>query len=96
MTVHEVQHTVVRAAEVEAGQHVVGIAGEVPVGEEQQFDDVPKGLGRLPRQGGLRRLTVRPAGNIYVSHVDIFLFYCYPNARFRERIVPAGFELSDS
>src|SRR6267154_721144 len=34
--------------------------------------------------------TAGKARNIYVSHVDIFRFYCYPNSRLDERIVPAG------
>src|SRR6185295_12742516 len=37
-----------------------------------------------------RPRAVGKAGNIYVSHVDIFRFYCYPNSRPDERIVPAG------
>ena len=44
IAVDEMQHPVVRASEAELRQHVVGIAGEVAIGEEQQLDDVPDGL----------------------------------------------------
>ena len=56
IAVDEMQHPVMRAAEAELGQHVVGIADEVAIGEEQKLDDVPDRLVRhVPR--GLRRRT---------------------------------------
>src|SRR3979411_2446675 len=54
-------------------------------------DDAPE---RVSRMGALVALglsrTAGKARNIYVSHIDIFRFYCYPNSRLDERIVPAG------
>jgi hypothetical protein len=35
------QHPVMGAAEPESLQHVIGITDEIPVGEEQQLDNVP-------------------------------------------------------
>ena len=43
MAVDEMQHPVVRPAEAELRQHIVGIADEIAVGEEQQLDDIPAG-----------------------------------------------------
>jgi hypothetical protein len=57
IAVDEMQHAVVGAAEAELRQHVVGIADEVAIGEEQQLDDVPDGL--LP---GARSSPERPIG----------------------------------
>ena len=37
-------HPVMGPPEAELGQHVVGIPDEVPIGEEQELDDVPYGL----------------------------------------------------
>ena len=45
VAIDEMQHPVVRPAEAELGQHVVRIADEIPVGEEQKLDDVPDRLG---------------------------------------------------
>ena len=68
MAVDEVQHAVVRAAEAELGQDVVGIADEVAIGEEQELDEVPDRLGRTAGAGS-RRATgaVRQAGYIFMS-----------------------------
>ena len=44
VAVDEMQHPVVRAAEAELLQHVVGIGHEVPVGKEQKLDQVPDRL----------------------------------------------------
>src|SRR5262249_10845962 len=65
-----------------------------PVGEEQELDDIPHRLGTGPPRIGGRGCGVVQAGHIYVSHVDIFWFYCYPKAQLRERIVPAGHSLA--
>ena len=53
MAVDEVQDPVMGAAEVELGERVVGVAHEVAVREEQEFDDVPDRLGRVG--AGLRQ-----------------------------------------
>ena len=41
VTADEVHDAMMRAAEAERGQNVIGIADKIPVGEEQQLDDVP-------------------------------------------------------
>ena len=46
IAVDEVQHAMVGAAEAELCQHLVGIADEIAVGEEQQLDEVPARLQR--------------------------------------------------
>ena len=54
VAVDEMQHAVMRAAKPEFGEHLVGIADEVPVGEEQKLDQVPDRLappGRPPAAG---------------------------------------------
>ena len=47
IAVDEMQHPVMRAAEAELRQHVVGIADEIAIGEEQKLDDVPDRLALL-------------------------------------------------
>ena len=74
----EVQYAMMGAAEAEVLQNRVGVAGEVAIGEEQQF-----GVGQQLRVGaaqgvarrsgacaplGVQRLRQRV---IYVSHVDL-------------------------
>ena len=49
IAIDEMQHAVVRAPEAEFREHVVGIAGEIAIGEEQQLDHVPGGLARAAR-----------------------------------------------
>src|SRR5450759_2410188 len=79
IAVDEMQHPVMGTPEGELGEHLVRIADEIAIGEEQQLDDVPDRLGR--RRRGARALgqAARRGGNlgahIYVSHVDIFWFY---------------------
>ena len=51
IAMHKVDHPMMGAAEAELLQHFVGVADEVPVGVEQQLDDVPD---RLARAGGRR------------------------------------------
>ena len=41
IAVDEMQHPVMRPAEAERLQLMVGVADEIPVGEEQQLDDIP-------------------------------------------------------
>ena len=41
IAVDEMHHPVMRAAEPEGLQLMVGVADEIPIGEEQQLDDVP-------------------------------------------------------
>jgi hypothetical protein len=49
------QHPVMRPAEPESLQLVVGVADEIPVGEEQQLNDIPTQIagssGRRSRLG---------------------------------------------
>ena len=44
IAVDEMQHPVMRAAEAEFRQHIVRVADEVAIGEEQQLDEVPDRL----------------------------------------------------
>src|SRR5262249_24403646 len=86
IAVDEMQHAVVRAAEPELGQHLVGVADEISVGKEQKLNQVPRRLGALV--GNVRLGRGRPEGrHIYVSHIDIFRFDCYPRGWICERIV---------
>ncbi len=82
VAIDEMQDPVMCAAEPESHEDVVRIADEVAIGEKQKLDQVPDRFwlagGRGPAGGGY----------IYVSHVDIFWFVCYPLPRFREMIVP--------
>ena len=39
MAIDEMQHAVMRAAEIEIGEDGVGIAGEIAIGEEQQLGE---------------------------------------------------------
>ena len=66
IAVDEVQDPVMGTAEAELGQHLVGVADEIAVGEKQQLDQVPDGLRPVPGFGRNRD------AHIYVSHVDIF------------------------
>jgi len=59
IAVDEMQHPMVRAPEAQLRQHVVGVADEVAVGEEQQLDDVPDGLIAATRPLGAGK---RPIG----------------------------------
>ena len=52
----EMQHPVMRAPEAELGQRLVGVADEVPVGEEQQLDQVEDRLAGLPGRSGVGRI----------------------------------------
>ena len=44
VAIDEMQHPVMGAAEAEFRQHLVGIADEIPIGEEQELDDLPHRL----------------------------------------------------
>jgi hypothetical protein len=81
------QHPVVRAPKPERFQFMIGVADEIPVGEEQQFDDVPAQIARLLTRLGGRgsRVTLRIRGGrtlrkIYVSHIDVSWVECYKTA----------------
>src|SRR5579872_5665827 len=86
------QNAVMGPPERKLAQHRIRIADEIPIGEEQKFDDVPDRLSRprLPRSGRRRPVSRdrRAGSQIYVSHIDLFSFYCYKNSRTDERIVP--------
>ncbi len=75
------QHPVVRPAEPEHLELVIGIADEVPIGKEQQFDDIPAQIARL--QGRRLGLGAPRIGSwwegreIYVSHIDVSWVQCY-------------------
>jgi len=96
ITGHEMDHAVVGAAKPELLQHVIGVADEVPVGEKQQFDNVPALLaegrgGAGPLLGGnlLRTLCFE----IYVRHIDISWVQYYKKTKLHEIFgcfVPCG------
>src|SRR5262245_48773708 len=46
VAIDEMQHPMMGAPETKFQKYFVGIADEVTIGEEQQFDDVPNGLRR--------------------------------------------------
>ena len=77
MAIDEMQDPVVCASEPELGQDGVGLAREIAIGEEQQFDEGDELRVRIWRAGLARPLVNRrpmPAQKlgIYVSHVDLF------------------------
>src|SRR5262245_51717109 len=80
------QDPMMRASESELGQDLIGIANEVPVGEKQQLDQVERCGVPLPGFGG-DQMTHRFES--YVSHVDIFLVFCYWSEVLCETIVRA-------
>ena len=46
IAVDEMQHPVMGPAEAEGLELMVGVADEIPIGEEQQLDDIPAQIGR--------------------------------------------------
>ena len=66
IAVDEMQHAVVRAAEAELGQHLVGIADEVAIGEEQELDEVPARLAVPARQLGRLAAARRLACSVVI------------------------------
>ena len=58
IAVDEMQHPVVSAPEAQLRQHVVGVADEVAIGEEQKLDDVPDGLIAAARPLGARKCPI--------------------------------------
>src|SRR5215216_1158528 len=87
VAVDEMQDAVVGPPEGESRKHFIGIADEVAVGKEQEFDQVPDRLVQSGRRFG-PRWGCAVGGNNYVSHVDIFGFDCYSIRRVRETIFP--------
>jgi hypothetical protein len=79
------QHPVMSTSKAELRQDFVGVANEVSVGKEQEFDQVERHHVALPRFG--RDHTVDWRHENYVSHVDIFLVLCYRNKMLGEKIV---------
>jgi hypothetical protein len=57
IAVDEMQHPVMRPAEAERLELMVGIAHKVAVGEEQQLDDIP---AQIARAGGAGRSLRAP------------------------------------
>jgi hypothetical protein len=73
------------APKTELRQHLVGIADKVPVGKEQELDQVER--SRVPFTDVSRNHVVDGGCETYVSHVDIFLVFCYWGKVLYERIV---------
>jgi len=79
IAIDEMQHAMMGAAEVELLQHLVGVADEIAIGEEQQFDQIEIGLGGLEgrlryrslrrvRRSGLLRIFDRRGGGTGCAH----------------------------
>src|SRR5262249_4707222 len=75
-------------SEAEFGQYLVRIADEVAVGEKQELDQVER--RRVPLPGFGCDQMGRRGFETYVSHVDIFLVFCYGNEMLCETIVRPG------
>jgi hypothetical protein len=75
------KHPVMRPAEPESLQLVVGVADEVAVGKEQQLDEIPAQIGMAGGSGSSfsrPRISVgRGTREIYVSHIDVSWVQCY-------------------
>ncbi len=87
IAIDEMQDPVMRASEAEFVQNLIRIANEVPVGEKQEFDQVER--CRVPLPGFSWDQMTHRGFEIYVSHVDIFLVFCYGNEVLCETIVRA-------
>src|SRR5271168_777991 len=74
-------HPVMRPAEAEHLQLMVGITDEVAVREKQQLNDIPAQIAlpkvRRPRLGVPRIGGWQGTREIYVSHIDVSWFQCY-------------------
>jgi hypothetical protein len=85
IAVDEMQHTVVSASETELIQHLIRIADEIAIGEEQKLDEIPirfPALGGLDWRSGAGLARGRQTDvSHYVSYIDIFRFDCYPQKR---------------
>ena len=86
IAVDEMDDAVVRAPEAEFLQHVVGIADEIPIGEEQQLDDIPAQNGRTGAGRGLASLLRSSHRKIYVNHIDISWVQYYKTESSRRNI----------
>jgi len=79
----EMHDTVMRTPEPEDLQLMIGVTDEIPVGKEQQLDDIPTQISRPVAWGSLfggPRIRVRRGSReIYVSHIDISWVQCYKN-----------------
>ena len=72
----EMQHAVMRAAEAEFGEGLVGVADEVAVGEKQQFDEVPDRLSGPARTVScVGRVGTRSVGNWHSVFMSAILTY---------------------
>jgi hypothetical protein len=69
----EMHHAVMRAAEAVVAENLVRVGHEIPIGEEEQFDQTDD-FAVARRGSALRRRN-------YVSHIDIFLGKRYKNIR---------------
>ena len=84
VAVDEMQDAMVRAAKAILFEHLIGVVGEITIGEEEKFDAGDQPVSLFPlllvcRCKPLRRLI---AGSLhltiqtYVSHVDLFAADC--------------------
>ena len=76
IAVDEMHHPVMRAAEPERFQLMVGVADEVAIGKEQQLDDVPAQIvGPGSRGPPFRRLANRGSGEAFEKFMSAILTY---------------------
>jgi len=73
----EMQHPVMRPPEPESLELVVGVADEIPVGEEQELDDIPAQIGNLLTRGSpvsQPRISVG-RGNLLTQAITLVLHH---------------------
>jgi hypothetical protein len=61
-------------AQTEPGQEFIGVADEIPIGEEQELDQV---IGRPAWALVFQVRTNWDCRDVYVSHIDISRIDCY-------------------
>src|SRR6478752_5195825 len=86
IAIDKVHDAMMGAAEAERLQLLVGIADEIAIGEEQQFDDIPAQIASVvcgrPRPGSV----LRRSREIYVRHIDVSWFQCYKTISLHETL----------
>ena len=57
-------HPVMRPAESEGFQLMIGVADEIPIGKEQQLDDIPAQIAGARGGGAARLPRIEVAGGV--------------------------------
>jgi len=89
------KNAMVGPAEVEPGQHVVRIADEVAIGEEQQLDDVPRSAPGTGALGSNRPESGRLALEKFMSAMLTYSGFIVTQSRRlerKDRTGPPGFD----